>query len=492
MAEGMFQITGITSGIDWGQIIDEIINAERKTEDVWKNEIEQLNLKKGLYEEFLATFNDLRRSLDPLRLGIATSGKKVDTQSLTPGIDADSIIEVKATNSAVNGEYDIDITSLAQKHMVASDVFADPSAALNVTGDFQISQNGKTATIHVSLSDSLNDIASAINQAATDNEMDIKATVWEGQLIVESTKTGTDYAISFTDSADVPGSTTSTEVLETIGLLDDSKNIKNQLQAATDAEFTMNGYPVVRSSNTITDLITGVTLTLKSTGHVLVNISDDVESVKESLKNFIDAYNNAIEWISVRLTEDKVEDPKSDLEKRRGMLRGDMLLWQAKTRMRQLVSDPVSGLDIDRFSEIGIMTESVDYGKSGKLEFDEAKFDQKFAENPQQVKELIQSVATRLYNFVESYASNVPVQTGPIVSKEGRIPNRIDLITRRITDLQKQIADFEKRLDIKRRGLLQKFMMMENALAQMQEQSSWLAGIVSQLGVPSAPTVGGK
>ncbi|GEM_PF-525249 len=483
MAESLFQITGLASNVDWGKLIDAIIENERKKTRVWESEIERLTLRRGLYQEFQAVMRDLKGKLQPLTSRTTLEGKSVRLDSLTPGVEAQSVVRVTASSTAPNGTYEVEVTSVAAAHKVASRAYGDVSASLNLSGTFRITQGSGSVDVSVSSSDSLLAVANKVNAAASQGGLSLTAYIWEGRLIVESTRTGTASALSFTDSADVQGSTSSSEVLESLGILDDSKAVANQLRAASDAVFTVNGNPVVRQTNRVDDLYVGITFEILSVGRVMAYISDDRDRIKEAISSFVSTYNDAIEWISIRVSEEKVENPKSELERKRGLLRGDSLLWQAKTAMRQRVADPLSGLPpgLDRLSAVGIKTESINYGKSGKLEFDETAFDAAFDRNPEAVRDLIRGAAARLLELVDGYVSSIPVNVGGAVVREGRIPNRIDSIDSTIRDLRKQIASFEYRLEMKKVSLTQRFTRLEEALSQLTKQSQWLAGVIAQM-----------
>lgn len=151
---------------------------------------------------------------------------------------------------------------------------------------------------------------------------------------------------------------------------------------AQDAILDLNGVEVRRSSNTIDDLVGNTTLELKNIGHVGMNIVLDTEQAITSIETFVEAYNEAMDWINIRLSEEQQVEQGSedwqtseDFNKKFGLLHGNSVLWQTKNRLRQLISDPVTTLGpLSMLSEIGITTEEADYGKSGKLEFDQTKF----------------------------------------------------------------------------------------------------------------------
>ena len=151
---------------------------------------------------------------------------------------------------------------------------------------------------------------------------------------------------------------------------------------AQDAILDLNGVEVRRSSNTIDDLIGETTLELKSIGHVGMNIVLDTEEAIKSIESFVEAYNDAMDWINIRLSEEEEVEQDSeewqtsdDFDKKFGLLHGNSLLWQTKNRLRQLISDPITNMGpLSMLSQLGITTEEADYGKSGKLEFDQTKF----------------------------------------------------------------------------------------------------------------------
>ena len=151
---------------------------------------------------------------------------------------------------------------------------------------------------------------------------------------------------------------------------------------AQDAILDLNGVEVRRSSNTIDDLVGNTTLELKNIGHVGMEIVLDTEKAITAIQEFVTAYNDAMDWINIRLSEEEEVEQNSedwqtssDFDKKFGLLHGNSMLWQTKNRLRQLISDSVETLGpLSMLSQLGITTESADYGKSGKIEFDQSKF----------------------------------------------------------------------------------------------------------------------
>ena len=106
------------------------------------------------------------------------------------------------------------------------------------------------------------------------------------RLVIKSAQTGESNAINF--------SSTSVSALRNLGLDNDSLST-NKLQTASDASFTYNGVAVTRSTNTISDLSSGLTITLneKQASGVVTNISvkQNLDDIKSSLTSFVTKYN---------------------------------------------------------------------------------------------------------------------------------------------------------------------------------------------------------
>lgn len=477
----LFQVTGLASGIDWGTMIDKVMEQERKITDIWTAEKEKLEFKKDLYDEFSANFKTLRSSLTSLKLSSTYLAKTAEMTNLGSSLDPSSVLSITATPDAEIARYDIEVLQLAQAHSVASARIDDPTKTMAdliqdfTSGSFTIGTGDNIATIQVTSSDTLSSLASKINSAKTSEgeSIGVTAKILDNRLILTSNSTGEANAIKVTDTNDILGA---------IQIWDGS-TFTNTLKTAQDAKLKIDGLEVQRSGNEISDLINGLTFNLKGTGHVVADVVLDAEKAVNAISDFVEAYNNAIDWINIRVSEEPIEDPTEDYQKRIGMLRGDPLLWQTKSRLRAIISDPIATSGAFKMlSQIGITTESTDYGKSGKLVFDADKFMEAMTTNSNDVSSLMTTVMTKLDNFIGDTVDNVPVTVGSTVVTKGRLASEVNYLNDRINAIDKRIADFENRLAIKEKGLIEQYSQMETILSQLSQQASWLSGIVSQLG----------
>jgi len=142
-----------------------------------------------------------------------------------------------------------------------------------------------------------------------------------------------------------------------------------------------NGW-ISRSSNTIDDVIHGVTLHLHDTGTVQVNLTRDTESVKEMLSTFINAYNTVVSFISENTGYDENTGTA-------GVLMGDYTVSTIKSQLRLPLYMQTSGFvqDTDTFltpGQIGLELDS-----DGLLNLDNTVFEEALAENYMAVLALI-------------------------------------------------------------------------------------------------------
>jgi flagellar hook-associated protein 2 len=478
----LFQVTGLTSGIDWGQMIDKMMEAARKPEELWQAEKDTLELKVGLYNEFSAYLKTLRSSISPLKLSGTFTAKEAELTPLSSTTDPSSVLAITATPEAEINRYEIEVLQKAAAEMRISNPISGMLGDAEITDShFYIKVGDMRAKIDLHPTDTLSDVAARINEAvdeSTDEALPIQARVFDNRLVIESTQTGTEAAFSLEDD-DPQGA------LAKLGLdLDDP----DHHISAQDAKLVVDGVSVTRSSNEISDLIQGLTLNINGVGKVRADIVLDAQNAVESIQSFIEAYNDTMDWINVRLQEGKVEEPKSELEAQRGLLRGDPILWQAKAHLRQIVADPLLLDGFSQLSQIGITTESIDYGKSGRLEFDTDKFMAAMTEDPQSVADLVKGVANKFESYLANMVDAVPVTIGGSTAPRGRVPSQIQNLQEQIRSIDKRIADFEERLSIRQRGLYEQFSQMENTLARLNQQASWLASVLGILSSASANT----
>ncbi len=397
---------------------------------------------------------------------------------------------------------------------------------------------------------------------------------------------GTSYTVSYSVNSNAFSLTGDLPVLTALGfddgtLADPIYNIQ-----AKDAIFSIDGLSVTRSSNQVDDLLEGVKLTINGAGSVIMDITQDAEKAVTGVQDFVDYFNDAIDWINIRLSESSQEDAEDDFSKKFGLLHGNSMLWQSKSQLRMLMTNPVAakyttktgsavlgtmasqgltsnstfeltvgvrtarievtpsdtlstiaskinnsyemlhdpqgrvypipmasakvvnnqlvieaspgrqfslassdgildtlglGTPFTLLSQLGISTESTDYGKSGKLEFNTEKFMEALREDPDGVAAIMTTVMKSMDEYIGNMVDASQVQVGDTTAPKGRIASQIYTYQSEITTLNKRISDFERRLEVRARGLYDSFASAEVRLAKLQQQATWLSSVLTQL-----------
>lgn len=275
-----------------------------------------------------------------------------------------------------------------------------------------------------------------------------------------------------------------------------------EVQAAQNAKFTMNGLTTERHSNTFT--IGGMTITLQDTfdesdNPVVLGSTVDTDGIFDTIKEFVDEYNELLETVHEKLKEERYRDypPLTD-EQRRELSEREAELWDEKAQSGLLRNDRTlssimdtlrldlygtvdHGLEseFNHLSNIGITT-SDDYLERGKLEIDETKLREAIEADPEAVFQLFaadgetqaeQGVARRLRNSLDHAIDTLAERAGGF---RGKIQNHQFTIGRNLNDLEDRITNFERRLAQIEDRYWRQFTAMEKAIARANEQSNFL------------------
>ncbi|MGY1760586.1 flagellar filament capping protein FliD [Geodermatophilus sp. SYSU D00779] len=247
-----------------------------------------------------------------------------------------------------------------------------------------------------------------------------------------------------------------------------------QTSLATNAALDLGGVQVVSSTNTFTDLMTGVSVTVAEKGAAVVEVGEDPKSVAAKVKTLVDAVNTALATIKQHGNSDKGST---------AALKGDFTLRTLTSQLLQTMSDAVSGAGSP--GAVGIQLT-----RDGTVKFTEATFLAKLASDPDTVQ--------RMFAGAPAVDAQPATATTPAVDAQAAvdgISQRLEALTTQTTnsttgtltllaqgrdtlvnDFKTRIADWDLRLATRRETLTRQFTAMETALSSLKNQSSWLAG----------------
>ncbi len=236
------------------------------------------------------------------------------------------------TNNANPGTYNLSNIQLALAQSLISSGFASASASASSSlgaGSLAIQVgSGPAVTVNMaSGQDNLTGIASAINQA----NAGVQATViYDGSsyhLSLTGDSTGSAGAFTVTGSGGLAGFSYAPGATSTTGL--------TELQAASDASFSLNGIPITSSSNTVSGVVPGLTLNLTGAGAATVTVSQSVSALDQAANGVASALTNVLQTIN----QYSSYSPTSGA----GPLLGDVGLQVLRNNLLNAITSPANG-----------------------------------------------------------------------------------------------------------------------------------------------------
>jgi flagellar hook-associated protein 2 len=458
---------GLASGMDTESIIQQLMAIERQPIYRYEQEKTELNTAKDAWRDVNSRISNLESKLSPLKLSATFNSNKASAS------DKD-VATATASNDAAEGIYELTVKETARSHRLGSTQKVDQEALLtdeltnltDVSGDVVFNQGqDNEAVISVTNDDTLSSLADKINEA----DAGVNASIVDGHLVLESTETGEENSINLTDN--VNGLMTE---LGFSGDLNDENNTA-VLQTANDAVIEINGITDITSStNTFSDAVEGVSFSINQDAEVdstsIITVEQDTGKAQKAVQAFVDQYNSTMNFIDSKTNYDAETETS-------GTLQGDSTLMRVQMRLRNLATDRIDTTgDYRSLSAVGV---SVD--RDGVMSLDGDKFTEALTEAPDEVMNLFKAssdeegydgVATKL----DSYTDQL------IQSNTGVIPRRLDYFDTQIESIDDDIVALEDSLERTRERYQSQFTAMETALAEMQQQSSWLSSQISSLG----------
>ena len=267
---------GAGSGIDVKSLAQSLVDAEKTPQK------ERIEAKIAQSEAKITGYSAVKYALSQLKTAFGKLNDASDFSSILPSNTQPSTFGVTASSTAEAGSYSIEVMQTALAQRTASSNFAGRATELNGGAAFSlnlsiggVSQGAIAVTTATPAG-----MVSAINGAKLGVTAQLINT-GSGYNVVITGETGADQSFSLT-SDDGTG-TAVTDV--TFG---------TSLQTATDASFKVNGLTVSRSSNTVNDVIDGVTLDLyaNTTGAARLDMNRDSAGIKSNIQGLVTAYND--------------------------------------------------------------------------------------------------------------------------------------------------------------------------------------------------------
>ena len=359
---------GAGSGIDVKGLAQSLVDAEKTPKK------ERIDEKIAKTEARISGYGFVKSELRALQQAFGKLNDASEFNSIKPSTTQPSAFGITASSTAEAGSYSIEVVQTALAQRTASSTFADRTTSLNGGAAFSLNLDiggVSKGTIEV-VTPTPAGMVSAINTAKLGVTAQLINT-GNGHQIVLTGETGVANSFSM--------STTGTNPSDPVSTITFSQS----LQTATDASLKVNGLTVTRSTNTVNDVIDGVTLELFAKTAVnadntplaaRLDLNRDTAGIKDNIKGLVTAYNDFEETLKI------LGDRGSEVEEFGGVLAGESLLQSVRSQVRAMITNNSStpGTTIKAARDVGL---SID--RFGKLTLDEAKLDAALQNNFAQV-----------------------------------------------------------------------------------------------------------
>ena len=477
----MASVDGLISGLNTSQIIQQLMQLERQPQV-------RLQAKKATVESAIGALQNLNSKF----LSITTAAAKLNDPkgwALASATSSDPTkVTVSATAGAAPGSLSFNVKQLAAAGSYLSEKavssLSDPAVTVTAANSTIYLKKGDGADVAIATGDgTLGAVMKAINDSGAGiSATAVQLTPGQYSLKLESTSTGVNTGVTVGLTAG------SNDAFTTTGAL----GAMTTLVPPANAELIVGSSTVSRASNTISDLLSGVTLTVSKADTIktagppptfnetatTVAVTADREKVADQVAGLVNAVNAANSDIKA-VTGFNLESGN------KGKLYGDATVRGLRDRLTGSITGDgtaVAGVSIDR---------------NGIVTFDKAKFLKALEVDPAGVQKALGAgtaeqlnpdgtvavaaapgLAGRLHAVADGASRSKTAAEGA-----GLIASSITSRESHVSSLKSNISSWDNRLELRERTLQRQYAALEKALGASQSQGQWLAGQIA--GLPS-------
>lgn len=435
---------GVGSSILTQDVLDQLRKAD-EAKFVTPVELELAN--EGDKEDALklidASMTNLIDSIDAMK-----SQALFDERATT--ITGTSVAVTAAAGSDIQ-DFTLNVTTLATKQVEQSGSFAaSTDSVAAVDGQINLNIDGQNFTIDYVAGTTLSELKDLINGVAGDK---VDATVvqigaTDFRLFISSADTGTTQNITITDN------TGTLDARLTTGL--------TAIQTGVDANFTFNGQPITRTSNNITDLVAGLSITLKEVGTSSVSVAQNRDNIIAKIDSFVEKYNSAITELN------KMTKASTDSDER-GIFSGESTIKNMKRALQDMMASIGGG--------VGSITDyGFDIDKEGVMSINKTTFNTKMDQDPVNVEAFLAGGTFTNADLTTTVVTGAFNEIALIVERytayDATLDQFKDSITEKISALEDRKLNAVERLDARYEILKKQFAAYDLMISKFNSASS--------------------
>jgi flagellar hook-associated protein 2 len=447
MATDAISALGAGSGMDVKALATNLVEAERAP----RKAIIDKKISKS--EAGISGYSAIKFVLEGLKTSLMDIKDQSDYTSITARNSQSTSVTVSASATASAGSHSVTVTSLAKAQRSLSGGYESSSKTLNSGNSMTLGlsiHGGVTQSISVAAGkDTPSGIVAAINSA----NLGVKA------QLINTGEAASPYKIMLTGSTGATNDFTFTDITSpSTGLT--FSTIPGQ--EAANGIVNVNGIALTPSTNSLTDLIPGVTLDFyaPTTGAAAIDFVRDSTAVTSKMEALVKAYNDANTML------DTVSNAKSTVETYGGSLAGNSIVNNLRTQMREAVfkNDPNSSGNLKGLRDLGI---SID--KNGVMTLDKTQLNKVMSSNFEAAITMLTGNSENLSEFSQAPSGAVGgafKAISSLLGSTGSIAQQSTNLTKRISEFKDELTKLEDRMTKLQERYNQQFGAMEGMVGQ--------------------------
>ena len=469
---------GVGSGLDAESIVKSLAALERKPAEVIKAENTKLDTKVSTWGKIQGAFSSLQDAANALNSD--------DFWTATKATSSDST-SVGVTTSAASspGSYSITVESLASSQYLASSAYASKTATVGQgtlridIGSYDsdggtppvVTFNARAAASQFDINigpddNTLEKIRDKINGAGAGITASLVNDVTGTRLVLRgATGSESAFKISATEDPLAPGLGALAYDASTGGTSNMSRT-----QTASNAQATINGLSVSSASNTMSDVVDGLSLQLNkvSASPINVEVAQDNEGIRKGIDTFVSAYNNVVSTI-------RVQSKYDEASKTAGPLQGDATARNLLSQIRNLIgnSSGASGV-FARLSDIGL-----DIQTDGTMSVKSDKMSAAMGNLGELKKFFANSDTVNLGN--DGMAQRIKSLTTQLLGNDGAISSRTDGIKSMIERNKGKIERIDVKATMAEARLRAQYTLLDANMAKLNGLSNFVTSQLSAM-----------
>lgn len=452
-------VGGLISGLDTNGMIEQMLALQQRP-------IVKLQQREAAYQVELSAYGSLQGVLDSLKSAMEDLDSVSDLTNFSASSGDADLFTVSADENVTAGSYNVTVTQMAEVHKLTSGAFSEAEQVGEGTIHLKVG-DGSTTDIAVSATDTIDDVAQAINDADAGVHA---AVIFDGTdyfltLTAEDTGVANVINLTVTDTGDA-NNTDTNGLSRLVYDKDVTVNLANT-QTAADSIITVDGVADInRDTNVIDDVIQGVTITIESApsapdNEATLTVSRNMAAVVSKINAFVSAYNKVLDLFEAYQGYDSGTEAA-------GVLLGDATTNSIRNRLDNLVTDMVSGVEsFDRLADLGLALNG-----EGQLEVDSTTLNSALDDHFDDVLQFFTQSAEGSEGFAVRMADTLDAM---LDATDGTLAARTDGIRTSIDGIEEQVERIEMRNLAWETRTRAQFNVLELLLAEYQNTGNYLS-----------------